>query len=117
MKRGWKLCLAGLVGYPALELCYRGRTHWSMALAGALTLPCLSRLACRRELSLLRRSLRGALFITGVELVFGLVFNLGLKQQVWSYRQRRYNLWGQICPLASLRWYLLCLLLMPALGR
>ena len=50
MKRGWKLCLAGLVGYPALELCYRGRTHWSMALAGALTLPCLSRLACRSEL-------------------------------------------------------------------
>lgn len=117
MKRGWKLALCGLAAYPALELLYRRRTHWSMALAGALTLPLLGRTARQPHLSYLGRCLRGALIITGVELAFGCVFNLLLGQRVWSYRQRCCNLWGQVCLLASLRWYGLCLLLMKPLAR
>lgn len=117
MKRGWKLALGGLIGYPALELLCRRRTHWSMALAGAVTLPLLDRLARRRELSYGGRCLRGALVITGVELLFGCAFNLLLKKDVWSYYRRRFNLWGQICLWASIRWYMLCLLLMKPLSR
>ena len=117
MKREIKLALLGLVGYPALELLCRRRTHWSMALAGAVTLPLLGRLSRRKELPFGRRCLFGALLITGVELLFGCVFNLLLRQNVWSYRRRRCNLWGQICLWASLRWYGLCLLLLPLLGR
>ena len=117
MNRGWKLALLGLAGYPALELLCRRRTHWSMALAGAVTLPLLGRLSRRRELPYARRCLRGALLITGVELLFGCVFNLLLSKNVWSYARRRCNLWGQICLFASLRWYGLCLLLLPVLGR
>ncbi|MBO7667787.1 MAG: hypothetical protein J6T26_04930 [Firmicutes bacterium] len=117
MKREIKLALLGLAGYPALELLCRRRTHWSMALAGAVTLPLLGRLSRRKELPFSRRCLFGALLVTGVELLFGCVFNLLLRQNVWSYRRRRCNLWGQICLWASLRWYGLCLLLLPLLGR
>ena len=87
-----------------------------MALAGAATLPLLGRLS-RKEGSYVRRCLLGALLITGVELVFGCVFNLLLRKNVWSYAHRRCNLRGQICLSASLRWYGLCLLLLPLLGR
>ena len=111
------MALIGLAGYPALELACRRRTHWSMALAGGLTLPLLDRLARREELSYRGRCMRGALVITGVELLFGCVFNLLLRKNVWSYRRRRWNLWGQICLWASIRWYLLCLLLLKPLCR
>lgn len=117
MERGWKLALLGLAGYPALELLWRRRTHWSMALAGAVTLPLLGALARRKKLPYGRRCLMGALLITGIELIFGCIFNLLLRQNVWSYRHRRCNLRGQICLFASLRWYGLCLLLLPLLGR
>ena len=30
--------LLGAAGYPLAELCWRGRTHWSMALLGGLCL-------------------------------------------------------------------------------
>ena len=116
MNRGWKLALCGLFGYPALELLWRRRTHWSMALAGAVTLPLLGRLS-RKEGSYVQRCLWGALLITGIELIFGCVFNLLLHKNVWSYARRRCNLRGQICLSASLRWYGLCLLLLPLLGR
>lgn len=116
MNRGWKLALCGLFGYPALELLWRRRTHWSMALAGAATLPLLGRLS-RKEGPYVRRCLWGALLITGIELIFGCVFNLLLHKNVWSYARRRCNLRGQICLSASLRWYGLCLLLLPLLGR
>ena len=117
MNRSWKLALCGLAGYPALELICRRRTHWSMALAGAVTLPLLGRLSRRKRLAFGSRCLLGALLITGIELIFGCVFNLLLHKNVWSYARRRCNLRGQICLFASLRWYGLCLLLLPLLGR
>ncbi|MBQ6535500.1 MAG: hypothetical protein IJI40_01790 [Firmicutes bacterium] len=117
MNRSWKLALCGLAGYPALELICRRRTHWSMALAGAVTLPLLGRLSRRKRLPYRGRCLLGALLITGIELIFGCVFNLLLHKNVWSYARRRCNLRGQICLSASLRWYGLCLLLLPLLGR
>ena len=116
MNRGWKLALCGLFGYPALELLWRRRTHWSMALAGAATLPLLGSLS-RTDGPYVPRCLWGALIITGIELIFGCVFNLLLHKNVWSYARRRCNLRGQICLSASLRWYGLCLLLLPLLGR
>lgn len=114
-KRGLKLALLGGLGYPAVEILWRGRSHWSMALAGSLTLPLLDRLARRRRG--LRAAARGAALITGVELGFGLLFNLGLRLRVWDYSHCRGHLWGQICPWASLRWFGLCLGLLPLLRR
>ena len=58
---------------------------------------------------LLARCAAGALVITGVELAFGLVCNLLLGWRVWDYSLLWGNLWGQICPLYSSLWFLLCI--------
>ena len=47
--------------------------------------------------------------ITGIELVFGLVFNRVLQLGVWDYSAQWGNVLGQICPLFTFLWFLLCI--------
>ena len=77
----------GATGYPCIEILARGHTHWSMALQAAL----------------------GTAFITAAELAVGLVVNRALGWQVWDYSREFGNVLGQICPLFSFYWFLLCL--------
>lgn len=110
----WKSCVLfciGAFGYGQIELLYRGRTHWSMLLAGGLCLVLLGLLdgALPRRLPLLGRCGVGALVITSIELAFGLLCNVVLGLDVWDYSQEWGNLWGQICPRYTLYWLLLCL--------
>ncbi len=98
----WASFLTGFLGYPTLELFWRGRTHWSMALAGGLSMLLLYPARKKRHFCL-----RAAAVITGVELVFGCIFNLLLKKNVWDYSRKRGNLWGQICLPYCLLWFLL----------
>mgnify|MGYP002274557567 FL=1 len=44
-----------------------------------------------------------------MELAFGVVCNLALGWRVWDYSLLWGNLWGQICPLYSSLWFLLCI--------
>ncbi len=77
---------SGAAGYCLLELIWRGRTHWSMAAAGGMSLLLLNGLFHRlRGFSLMARSAAGGGVITGVELVFGLIFNRILHLHVWDY--------------------------------
>lgn len=46
----------------------------------------------------------GALLITIVEFLFGLLFNVALKLDIWSYRAYKYNILGQIELYHSLGW-------------
>lgn len=97
----------GSAGYPLLELLWRGRTHWSMALAGGLSLLLIYPLSAGRK----RRfyCCKAAAVITAVELLFGIVFNIILRKNVWDYSKMRGNLWGQICLPYCLLWVLLAL--------
>ena len=54
-----------------------------------------------------------AAVVTVVEFIFGVVFNLWLKMNVWDYSNMPFNLLGQICPLFSLMWVGLALAMMP----
>lgn len=89
----------GGVGYGLLELIWRGRTHWSMLLAGGLCFAVLGLL----NLSLAGRmrfwtlAVMGAVSITAVEFGFGVVFNLCLQMDVWDYSHLPVNLYGQVC--------------------
>lgn len=102
------LYLIGATGYYALEVAFRGHSHWSMAICGGLCL-CLIFLANRRllRLPLLLRALVGALIITAVEFAAGCLLNLHLGWHVWDYSSLPYNLWGQIAPLYSALWFAL----------
>ena len=108
---------AGGVGYCALETLWRGRTHPSMALCGGTVLAVFTKMV-RRGGSRLGLCLRGCALITGCELLCGLTFNRD--RQVWDYSRLPGNFRGQICPLFSALWFLLCIPLCglcPLLGR
>lgn len=91
----------GAVGYPLIELGWRGRTHPAMALAGGLSTAMLGRMA-RKNRPLWRQALMGGLLITGVEYGIGRMFNR--EYQIWDYRKTPLNVRGQICLPFTLAW-------------
>lgn len=108
MKRYLMLFGCGGSIYILLEKLVRGRTHYSMFIAGGLALSLTDFL--RRKWNafaskkLLQIAVGGAL-ITLIELVTGVLFNK--KYNVWDYRTKPLNFKGQICPHYSLLWGLL----------
>lgn len=100
------LFIVGAIGYPLLELLWRGRTHWSMSLAGGICMVLLL-LISRLPLSRPILWLCGALAITTVEFAIGCVVNRWLHLGVWDYSELPLNLWGQISLPFSLLWFAL----------
>ena len=102
--------LVGSAGYSLLEILWRGFTHWTMAVTGGLCFFLLYRLNLRRPREgVLRKCLRGPFAVTAVEFLVGCVVNRLLKWQVWDYSGRFGNLLGQVCPLYTGLWFLLCI--------
>lgn len=93
--------LLGAAGYPVLELLFRGRTHYSMALAGGMSALALRRIR-RMPVSLGGKAVLGACAITGVEAVCGFLWNK--KHCIWDYRAMPMNWRGQICLPYTLLW-------------
>lgn len=99
----------GAAGYSLLEIIWRGFTHWTMALTGGMCFWLVYRIGEKfSELSLWKRCLMGCAAITAVELGVGCLVNLALKMDVWDYSGQPFDLWGQVCPLYSALWFLLC---------
>ena len=107
-----KAFLPGALCYPLMEMIYRGRTHYSMALAGGAA-SLLIRHCAQKKGSLLKRAFLCALGITAMEYLFGLAFNR--RHHIWDYRRQPGQLAGQICPRYSFLWFLLsaCALNLP----
>ena len=95
------LFLVGGSGYVGLEFLWRGRSHISMFLAGGICFLLLGQLE-RARFSVVMKCLLGAVIITAVELLVGLMTNRD--HQVWDYRQMPYNFLGQVCLSYSLLW-------------
>ncbi len=114
-KQNELIFLAGSFGYPAIELLWRGRTHYSMALAGGLCLVLINRVCCEkmRNKKISYRCLMGSAIITGVEFAVGLVFNDWMGLNVWDYSNMPLNLMGQVCLPYSVLW---CGLSLPAMA-
>lgn len=98
---------AGGLGYGALEMLWRGRTHWSMLLCGGVCAQMIYLVAGSRKTALLRRWTLCATLITTVEYLTGLLVNLQLGWKVWDYSAEPLNVLGQICPLYTCFWFLL----------
>ncbi len=95
--------LLGAAGYPLLELCWRGRTHPSMALAGGMAMSWLGFIHRKgKDRPLWQLALLGGLGITGIEYGIGQAFNRRFR--VWDYRRMPLNVQGQICPAYTLAW-------------
>lgn len=61
-----------------------------------------------KDVPLYKRCVMGCGFITFLELFVGLLVNKVFRLHVWDYSARPLNLFGQICPLFSFFWFLLC---------
>ncbi len=104
----------GSVGYGMIEWLWRGRTHWSMLLAGGccfMMFSLIARKCCRR--SLFYKASLCALGVTAIEFLFGVIFNILLRKNVWDYSDVPFNIMGQICPLYTFLWGVLGLVFLP----
>lgn len=105
--------LIGALGYPMLELAYRHRTHYSMSIAGGLSVVLIRRISGMRYNWLAKAVLCGA-GITGIEYLCGIIWNR--RYTVWDYRREPMNYRGQICLRFTGLWCLLsgaAMLLLP----
>lgn len=111
----YAVCFAvGGVGYGIIELLYRRRTHWTMIIAGGICFVLFSVIeGLTRGKNLLIKATLCSCAVTAVELLFGVIFNLILKMNIWDYSQNRFNFLGQICPVFSLIWGALGIAAMP----
>ena len=101
--------LSGAALYGLLELSWRGWTHWTMLLCGGFCFT-LMYFVSMSALPLWRKCLLSVAAITTVEFFTGCLVNLRLDWQVWDYSSMAGNLLGQICPLFTAAWFLLCFL-------
>lgn len=95
--------------YIMIEIFYRGFSHWSMFILGGICFLSLGYINkfLSWETPLLLQMLIGAVIITILELITGLIVNVGLGWQVWDYSQKPLNLYGQISLISSIGWYFL----------
>lgn len=108
----------GSITYSAIELMWRGHTHWSMSVAGGVCFSLITAIEKKfPEIKYLYKCIMGSLAITAVEFAFGLVFNLILNKNVWDYSNLKYNLLGQICLLYTVLWGFLTALALPLSKR
>lgn len=106
------LFIAGGFAYCTLEIIWRGRTHYSMFFAGGIIFLLFILIAAKMQKAhLITKCLLGALIITAVELIFGMIFNIGYHMSVWDYSNMPMNLLGQICLPFSVLWFGLCFVL------
>lgn len=64
-----------------------------------------------KKAHLLKKCLFGAVIITAVEFIFGIIFNILLDMNVWNYENVPFNILGQICLPYSILWFGLCFIL------
>ncbi len=114
LKKYILLFLVGGIGYCGIELLWRGYTHWSMLMAGGICFVIFSIISqvFFDSSPVLKAILCGAA-VTSVEFIFGVVFNLILKMNVWDYSNMPFNVLGQVCPSYFLVWIFLGLVFLP----
>jgi uncharacterized membrane protein len=104
----------GAVGYGLIEILWRGFTHPSMLTAGGICFLFFAKIGEKlKKASLFIKAVIGSCFITFIELIFGIIFNIILRKNVWDYSNLPFNFKGQICFLYSFLWGVLSLLFIP----
>lgn len=99
----------GAALYGAIEVLWRGHTHWTMLITGGVAFAIMYLLATRSGWPLPQIWLCSAAVITTLEFVTGIIVNIRLGWGVWDYSDQPFNLFGQICLLYSLLWFLLAI--------
>ncbi len=117
-KEIWLFGIGGIL-YGLIELCWRGRTHWSMIIVGGICFRLIGYIheRYRAIYSTITRCALCAGVISLVELIAGLIVNKWFQLDVWDYSRIPFNILGQICPVFSVCWGALSLLAKPVFDR
>ena len=102
---------AGAFCYGLCELFARSRTHITMGLLGGVAMLFIHSLndKRRRGMLIITAMAAGAVFITCVEYIAGLILNISLGLEIWDYSSLSLNYRGQICAEYSLKWGIITL--------
>lgn len=100
------LALIGGCIYYAIEIAWRGHSHWTMAVLGGI---CFVLVGGINEyfpwsMPLALQGVIGAAIITALEFVSGVVLNVWLGLGIWDYSTMPLNVMGQICLPFTLLW-------------
>ena len=99
--RLWKnavLWYLGGMGYMLLELIWRGWSHGSMFVVGGLCFLLIGNLnTLLPDMPLVMQAVVGAVMVSAVELLSGLLINVYLGLKVWDYSNLPFSFMGQIC--------------------
>lgn len=114
MKSIWKAIIIFLMGgffYYAIEMFWRGYSHWTMFILGGI---CYVFASYQNEfykfqLPLLWQVVLCDAFALFAEFVTGCIVNLWLGWQVWDYSDLRFNILGQTSLKFALLFLPLCL--------
>ena len=99
--------IGGLV-YMGIETLWRGYTHWSMGVLGGVCFALIGLLdEWQDHPPMWLQMLEGAMIVTVLELLVGLVVNRWLGWNVWDYSDMPFNLWGQVCLQFAVAWFFL----------
>lgn len=100
------LAMIGGIAYCCIELLFRGRTHWTMAVLGGICFVLIGGINewLPWDMPLWLQGIIGAIIVTVFELVSGVILNLWLDLGIWDYADLSFNLLGQICLVFSLLW-------------
>ena len=106
------LFLVGGLIYYLIEIIYRGHSHWTMILLGGVCFIILGNInnVLSWKTPLIIQSLIGAIIITGLEYITGLIVNVKLGWNIWDYSNIPLNIQGQICLPFFMLWILIATL-------
>lgn len=93
------LLLIGGTTYFGIEMLWRGYSHWTMTLVGGI---CFVLIGAINEyipwdMGFIDQALLGAIIVTAVEFISGLILNVWLGLGIWDYSSLPMNVMGQIC--------------------
>lgn len=100
------LAIIGGLIYILIELIWRGHTHISMFILGGVCFVLIGLIneLFSWELGLVWQSVIGAVIVTVLEFITGLIVNIWLGLGVWDYSNIPFNLFGQICLPFAFAW-------------
>ena len=105
--------LIGGAGYGALEILWRGYTHWTMLITGGVCFVLIYLISRLPEIPFLVRCAMCTAAITAVEFIVGYVVNIRLGWNIWDYSGNVLNIKGQVCLLYSVMWFFLSMAAVP----
>ncbi|MCQ4833116.1 MULTISPECIES: hypothetical protein [Hungatella] len=100
------LMATGGLLYVALELIWRGRSHWTMFLLGGICFVALGLIneVLPWDMPMWKQILIGVAIVTALEFITGCIVNLWLGWNIWDYSGLSGNILGQICLQYCLLW-------------